>query len=659
MRRSTILLACLLVPAVASADPDDDELAKLAEQEVIEVHADAPAPSSEESLAIGNDELRALPGASDDALAAVRSMPGVAMSPAVAGGRLVIRGGAPQDSLLSIDGVPVPFVYHSFDNSTILPVSMIGAMTYSPGGFGVEEGRATSGSVAILTTNDEPARPAVEAQLSLIDASARAAVPLAHGLYLTGAVRRSTVDLLIPFAVPASLMIGFTTPPRYYDGQLQLDWIARTRDRVKLLALTSFDQLGIVNHMTDTDLPADFQQHSSFGRLIASWQHDGAHVRNRLVGALGDGDFHARFDAIQHDDDSATLALARDDLAIEVARGLRVRTGAFAETDVHAIDLHSILVSPDGLPPGHFHDLPIRTIHTTYDAGYAAAYVAGDVMPTARTTVTGGVRVERFGRIGATVVEPRVEVAQRVAELTLHAALGRYARDLSEVEGIPTNLLPELATQLSVGSDLDLGEGLSASATVYRTTREQLAVEDPTVMADLPYVSTGRGASGGVDLMLRLRRDHLFGWIAYSFSKSNRLDGPMQAWHLTPFDQTHAFTTVASYERGAWRMGGRFQYATGLPYTPVIGATYDAQLDHDLPVLGAPYSARYPDVAQLSLRAERVWHRHGLLVAAFLDINNLFRDARVERYTYSADFSQRHALNEYVPLPSVGIRGEL
>jgi hypothetical protein len=656
-----ILLACLLVPASASADPDDDELEKLAAQEVIEVHADAPAPASEESLALGKDELAALPGASDDALAAIRSLPGVAMSPAVAAGRLVIRGGAPQDSLLSIDGVPVPFAYHSFDNSTILPASMIGAMTYSPGGFGVEDGRATSGAVAILTANDEPQRPTAQAQLSLLDASAQGAVPLsiAHGVYLTGAVRRSTVDLLIPFAVPASLMIGFTTPPRYYDGQLQLDWIAGAHDHVKLLALTSFDQLGIVNHMADTDLPADFTQHSSFSRLIASWQHDGARVRNRLVGALGNDDFHARFDTIQHVDDTGTLALVRDDLAIDVARGVRVRTGAFAQAEGHALDARSILVSPDGLPPGHFNDLPIRTIDTTYDANYAAAYAAADVMPTARTTVTGGVRVERFGHIGATVVEPRVEVAQRIAELTLHAAVGRYARDLNQIEGIPTNLFPELATQVSAGSDLALGQGLTASATVYRTTREHLAVEDPTLAAMLPYASTGRGNSGGVDLLLRLRRDHFFGWIAYSFSKSNRLDAPTQAWHLTAFDQTHAFTTVGSYERGAWRFGGRFQYATGLPYTPVLGATYDAQLDHYLPVLGAPYSARYPDVAQLSLRAERVWHRRGLTIAAFLDINNLFRDARVERYTYSADFTQRHALDEYVPLPSVGIRGEL
>ena len=45
-----------------------------------------------------------------------------------------------------------------------------------------------------------PARAGGQATLSVLDASATAATPLANGLYLSGGVRRSTVDLLIPIA---------------------------------------------------------------------------------------------------------------------------------------------------------------------------------------------------------------------------------------------------------------------------------------------------------------------------------------------------------------------------------------------------------------------------------------------------------------------------
>jgi hypothetical protein len=641
---------------------EDDTLVLLfrtgALDEVIEVHGAATARDG--AYILTRDEIRGMPGASNDALAAVRSLPGITSAPAVAAGRLVIRGGAPQDSLLEIDGVPVPFVYHAFDNTTILPVAMIGAMTYSPGGFGVEEGRATSGAVGITTNDEAPLRAGGQASLSLLDAQANAATPLGHGVTLSGGVRRSTVDLLIPFAMPDNVMIGFTTPPRYYDGQLKLDWTVSTHDRVALLALTSFDRLGIVNEMPDSDLPADFSTNAKFGRLIASWKHEVPGVRNQLVAALGDGELHARYDAIQHLDATDTLAMLRDDASVDLGSRVRVRGGGFASVAHDDIDARSVLVPADGLPPGHFNDLPIKTIATGVDANYAAAYAAADVRPTASTTLTAGARLEYFGHIHAIVPEPRVELAQRAGQMTLHAAAGIYARDPSQLEGIPTNLAPERATQISGGTDVELGQGLVATASVYHTARSSLAVEDPTQMtaADvLPYASSGSGSSGGVDLMLRYHGEHAFGWLAYSFGTSSRREAPGDALHATPFDQTHTLTAVGSYTFGAWQVGGRFQYASGLPYTDIVGAT---MVDgHYLPTLGTPYGARYPDVAELDLRVEHAWKTKYGKLAGFIDVMNVFRDARIERYTYSADFSSRTPLTQYVPLPSIGIRGEI
>jgi len=654
-------------PTTQTLSPDDADtlvlLFKTGEtHDVIEVHAHAPRAVTDTSYLFTADEIRGLPGATNDALAAVRGMPGVGSAPAVAAGRLVIRGGAPQDSLLEIDGVPVPFVYHAFDNTTILPVSMIGSIAFSPGGFGVEEGRATSGAVGIETRDDPPLRAGGQASLSLLDAQATGATPLGHGVYLSGGVRRSTVDLLIPFAMPDNVMIGFTTPPRYYDGQLQLDWIAGAHDRVRLLALTSYDRLGIVNMMADTDLPADFSSASEFGRVIASWKHDDGDVRNRLVAALGDGELHAKYDALEHVDGTDALALVRDDFVYTHGRALRLRAGGFAQVQHDDLDARTVLVPSDGLPPGHFHDLPIKTIDAGVDADYAAAYTAADLAPTSTTTITAGLRVEHFGHIRATVAEPRVEVAQRAGQLTLHAAAGRYARDPSELEGIPTNLSPELATQVSGGTDVALGEGLSATATVYHTSRHALAVEDASQVTDamtLPYASTGAGTSYGVDLLLRLQSERAFGWLGYSFGRSTRRDEPGAASHRTAFDQTHIVTAVGSYRAGAWQLGGRIQYATGLPYTDNVGATYSDELGRYIPTLGAPYGTRYPSTVQLDLRVEHVWKTRHALLAAYLDVMNVFRDAMVERYTYSPDFATRTPITSFVPLPSLGIRGEL
>jgi len=655
-------------PGTQTVTPGDDAVLVLlftaGSLEVIEVKAQAPHSVTDGGYTLSRDEIRNLPGGSTDALAAVRSLPGVSQAPPIAGGRLVIRGGAPQDSLLTLDGVPVPYVYHSFDNTTILPVGMIGSIAYSPGGFGVDEGRATSGSVAITTTDEPPRVPTAMAQVSMLDIAAAAAAPIStrRGVYVSGGVRRSTVDVLIPLTVPDDLMIGFTTPPRFHDAQLRVDWHATSKDRVTLLGLTSYDRAGIVNHMPDSDLPADFDLEAGFSRAIASWKHETSRVKNRLVGAVGNGELHSVFDTVQYIDDHGKIALLRDDASIELSDRIRLHAGGIAQIDHHELDARSIVVPADGLPPGHFDDLPIHTIAATIDARYAAAYVGTDMRPTESTAITAGARLDHFGRIDATVLEPRVEIAQRAGQLTLRAAAGRYARDLSDTEALRTDLLPEVATQLSGGTELALAGGLTASATVYHTIRDQLAVEDPmmTVAADeLPYASTGTGASTGVDLLLRASGAHAFGWLAYSYGHTQRRDRPEDPLHATAFDQTHALTAVGSYQIGAWRLGARFQYASGLPYTDVVGATFSDQLDRFLPVLGQPYGVRFPDVAQLDLRVERTWKTKHVDLAAFIDFTNVFRQAAVHRYQYSSDFSEKEPLTEYVPLPSIGIRGEI
>lgn len=628
--------------------------------ERIEVRGHAPGSKTSSGYLITRGEIENLPGGSRDALAAVRSLPGVSAAPPIAGGRLVIRGGAPHDSLLTIDGVPVPFVYHAFDQATILPVSMIGAIAYSPGGFGVDEGRATSGLVAITTNDNLPTKPTAIASLSMLDVSAAAATPLRRGLTLSGGIRRSTVDMLLPLVVSDDDQFAFTTPPRYYDAQLRLDWVASPRDRVNVLALTSYDRGGIVNRIPDSELPSDFELDTKFARLMGSWKHETAGVRNRMVVALGTGTFNSRLDTIQHIDDVELLALARDDLSVDVSPWLRVRTGALAQFQRHDLDASSIVLPTEPPPPGAFDTLPIKTIKTTFDTSYAAAYAAAELQPSEATTITAGARVDYFARIDAAVFEPRIELAHKTGTMTLRAAAGRYARDHAQTQALATNLLPEVATQVSGGTEIKLADGLVATATVYHTRRDQLAVDDPgrmTAPNELPFASTGRGASTGVDLLLRYARDNMFAWLSYSWSNTSRRDRPGELAHATAFDQTHALTAVASWRLGAWQLGGRFSLATGLPYTDVVGATYSDQFAAYLPMFGAPYGVRYPDAIQVDLRVERTWKTKHVELAAYVDLINAFRNDHIYRYTYSADFQKREPNTQFVPLPSLGVRG--
>lgn len=630
--------------------------------EVVEMEERAPRQSATSSTLLSRDEIRSLPGGGEDALAAVRSMPGVGQGSPTAGGRMVIRGSAPEDTRLTVDGISVPFLYHAFDNATIVPVSQVASVEYTPGGFGVEEGRATGGLVALTTDDTQPARPTGEAAISLLEVSARAAAPLwrSRKVSIAGGLRRSTVDLLAPYAVPPDAEVGFTTAPRFYDGQLRLDWRASEHDKVAVLGIVSADALGVVNRDMESDLPSAFSTETQFGRLIASWKHRKGRVENRIAGALAHDKWSAHIGIDQNVDGEHTGAQLRDDLRVELGQHVQVRAGGAAE--LSNIDVHALAILPpsEGLPSGRIDELPIAMIDERYVTAYAGAYAATDVMPTKHTTITSGIRVERFAHLDALRVLPRAQLRHRAGPVTITAALGRYARDLDGAEGIPRDLRPELATQATLGVEVQVADGISASLAGFATERRDLVVEDASRLeaGELPYRSGGTGTSRGGEVLVRAKRGSFFGWIAYTLSKSERRDSPVEAARPFAYDQTHLLSAVASWENGPWRVGGRWSLASGLPYTEVIGATYVPEIAMYVPMFAAPFAARHDTSHQLDLRVERTFHRNGYTLAVFADLGNVYRRARVLRWQYSEDYSTKRPISDLMPLPSIGVRGE-
>lgn len=631
--------------------------------EVIEVTRRAPR---RDGAQLARDEIRYQPGGSNDGLSAVRAMPGVGSAPPTAGGRLVIRGSAPEDSLLAIDGVPVPFLYHAFNNTTIVPVSLIGAIEYTASGFGITEGRATGGLVEISTDDTPITKLAGEASASFTEASTQLAVPLRPGLGARLGGRRSTVDLIAPLAIPDDFSIGFTTPPRFYDAFAQLDWRPRAVERAVLLGLVSYDRIGIVNRDPASDLPMELSATGRFGRLIASWHHDGSKLANRLVGAIGFDRLDTTLDAGQELHAGEALALLRDDATLAATRWLTVRAGAAVAIEDHTINARTFVLPSEGIPPERLDDLTVHEIDARYDANYAASYASLELTPVARSSVELGTRIEYYGHVHQLRALPRLRASLALGRVLLRGTLGAYARDLDQLEGVSTALPPEVARHTTLTAELEVAEGVTASVAVFHAHRGDLVIEQhpdlPTMdqrpLVDELYGSGGRGSSWGGEALVRYRRGATFGWLSYSYGRSRRDDGPATPQRSTATDQPHLVSAVISTQRAQWRFGARWQLASGQTYTEVVGASYFPELDRYVPILGAPFAARYPTSHQLDLRVERTWQRRGWRLIGFIDVTNTYRNGRVVRYQYDRAYATRTPIEDMIPLPSVGIRLE-
>ncbi len=125
------------------------------------------------------------------------------------------------------------------------------------------------------------------------------------------------------------------------------------------------------------------------------------------------------------------------------------------------------------------------------------------------------------------------------------------------------------------------------------------------------------------------------------------------------FDQTHILTLILSWALPReWRVGGRFRYVTGDPYTPVVGSFYDATSDRYTPILGGTNSGRLPSFNQLDIRVDKAFTFNRWRLSAYLDVQNVYRAENPEALGYNYNYRIPEPITGLPLLPVAGIRGD-
>ncbi|HEU5056086.1 MAG TPA: TonB-dependent receptor [Kofleriaceae bacterium] len=626
-----------------------------------------PAPGRQE---VTRSELTRIPGSRGDALTSVKSLPGVGSVDAAGpgAGLLVLRGAAPEDSKISIDGIEIPIAYHFFGVQSILPSEFIDAIEFQPGGFGVEEGRSTGGILDITTRAEQPSEVSGFAEISFINGAALLQGPIAgrKDLHFAIAGRRSLIDALLPAAVPDDVDLFFVTAPQYYDGQVRVDYRPSFRSRLTFLGIGSYDLLSLVNETIEPNEPlltGTFENSTSFTRAITTWMFEGDRVTSRLTAAVGTTGLRVDIGPERHLQFDTRRAEIREDAELDLTDRLGLRAGGEARHNISIVDTRFPLPPSEGGMAGAYNFSAAPPIDLDFEAAshLAGAYVAADLRPVEPVTVTSGLRVDHFARFDDTTWSPRTAVQARLTRrLTARAALGTYTRPPEQSEALTRSLDAEVATQTVLGADVEVAGGVTASSNAFYTSSRSLVVQDPVLAQVDPenaYVNRGTGRARGVELVLKARRDDFFGWVAYTLSRSDRVDGPLAGRRLFDYDQTHNLVAVASWIWRKWQFGGRWQYATGIPTTPIVGSIYMSDLNIYVPVLGELNSDRIEASHQLDLRVDRKFSLPHVELSVFLDVTNVYAHPKTLGFRYNFDYSERQAITDLPILPAFGVRG--
>jgi hypothetical protein len=318
--------------------------------------------------------------------------------------------------------------------------------------------------------------------------------------------------------------------------------------------------------------------------------------------------------------------------------------------------------------------------------GSAAAWIDELWRLGTRWLLQGGVRGELLqdGQWGA--LSPRVSVKYFASpDVALTAAVGRMTQWTHSLAGdgplryfdiwIASDSFVPVTTawHYVAGAERRMGDAgalkLEGYAKRYERALEVNPADDPARLGDEFLV--GHGLSYGVDLLARLNpaESGLSGWIAYGYGLSWRSSNGRR-W-APGHDRRHDLDVVATWRGARYRVGARFGYATGTPYTPIIGQiarrVYDPSLDRwgtGEPRIwieslgGRRNSSRFPVYHRVDLDASRDFHVRGATISPYVSVVNAYngKNVFVYLYNYSNDTPTRRAISQFPILPSLGAR---
>lgn len=640
-----------------------DDVVLVDSSETIEVSGEAPPPVSG-AAKLDRDELQRIPGAGGDIVKALTAMPGVVNLQLPLGySGVVIRGSSPQDSRVLIDDFEVPVLFHNIGFRAIVPAESIATLDYLPGGYDVAYGRASSGIVK-LTTRGGAEEQSAQAEVSFIDGGLIAQGPIGKDTRYMFALRRSTIDFVLPSLLPDDVDLSLTTVPRYWDEQIRIDHKLNSKWRLAFSNLGTDDIFELYATKNEEADDKRFFNRTRFARLSAAAKYaNGPWSANVALSGLAQ-EFTFELGSMQFIKSKYYSVTPRAEVTRTAPAwggltNVEWRAGAEAQIGRYSIDIALPTEPREGEPMPEFdpEDITTRFTGKIWTPDYASwTALSANLDP--RIKFTTGLRAEVFQRPGEFALQPRGELSWKLAkQWTARVSSGAFRRPPEyQSELLADKLKSERSIQNIAGLTWEPREGIRAQTSAYYIARSTLVARE----MDGELGNNGRGTTVGAELLGTYKRGPWFAWLSYSYSHSTRVDQPGGEERLFTFDQPHSMNAAVSWKRGKWQLGGRFQLYSGLPITFPTGSVFDSDRNIYIPLYeNGVNTDRAPMHHQLDLRVDRSWQWGQLGMTFFVDVQNVYMNDSIVTYFYSYDYTQRSAFRSLPIIPSLGLRGVL
>jgi hypothetical protein len=641
----------------------------------VELEVKGPPPVREPTRhSLDVEQVRTVPGNGGDVLRAVESMPGVAR-PAWGSGQLIVRGAAPEDSLVFVDGTPIPFAYHLGDTNSVVPGDLLERLDFYPGNFGPRFGRGMGGVIDVGLRAPRRDRFGGLAQVDVVDGRLMVEGPLGERTAVLLAARRSWLDAWLGEAL-SDADTSVNAAPVYWDAQALLEHEVSSRTRARISLFGADDRFELLIKTPDSRDPAfagTIGGYSRFLRTQLRLEHEPCEeLRLNTTFSWGISDVDQRFGSNGFAWRAHEFTV-RSELRVQVVPALALIAGLDTLWSFNDVRARFQPYPEDGSADAPYFGRPARSATADVALKRPGAYAGLELTPLPALKLMPSVRVDYASDTGDVTLDPRlgarwdvVQASEHTLRTSLKGGLGLYHQPPRIEQSAPglgnEDVSSSRALHASLGIEQALADGLELSLEGFHKRLSQLIVAraDESRLIGARFVNEGEGRVYGAELLGRYRGEWLQAVLAYTLSRSERRDDPDERYRVFEHDQTHILSLVGSVDLGRrWTLGARFRYVTGRPYTPYVGGLVDLDAGSYAAIAGEPYSARLRAFHQLDLRIEKTWDFTLWTLAAYLELRNAYNHRSVENVAYSHDYAERKPVEGLPILPVVGLRGEL
>lgn len=616
-----------------------------------------------------------VPGVSGDLASYLQTVPGVTVQ-GDRGGQFFVRGGAVDQNLALLDGLPVYMPFHVLSSYSAFPEELVDRAAFYTGGFGARYGGRTSSILDVTARNGNKQHLAGSISVAPFLSAITVEGPLVEGrVSAVFSARQSFVEELLPN------LLGQRMPYRFGDRFGKIHALLGSSHELSLTFLDTNDRGDIAG-----------SKKSVFGDAQAAIVNDSTEVAwtNKVVG----GTWIYRSNRIPI---VSRLTAGRSQMTNAFGPNRAPERTASVESMEAGLRLSWLLQKGDvsvgstlrRTDLGYTLDDLFTEFTTSQEVltelhGYAETTLD---LVNEHLTINPGVHVYALTDRGQSWIEPRMRLSLwptgREGRHQLNASWGIYHQTLTGLtdERDLGNLFtawittPEGQEAMQsmhgiLGWNVQIQPWLSGALETFYKNYDHISAP---VFSPFPrFTTTLQEASGtayGADVRLSLesrpflQESVLDGSISYTWSTVEYEAGPY-TYHPA-HDRRHQLSAVVHAQKGDVGMIIQWQYGSGLPFTesggfdvwyrltPDVDVATEAGVDRI--VYAEPFGGRQPTYARLDVWLERQVERGryvSTIRAGALNVVNRANLFYYDLFTFSR-------VDQLPFLPSVGFKLEL